>query len=221
MISVADLLTHNRVPGNYFAFETYVRGDLELGLLENRQGERLLAVPATLIQAIYAGLEKETGQASRLVLFNCGKWWGKCFYTRFCEQLASYYNTPVAAMSMADFLQALQQCWRCHGWGRIELDQTYQSWGFLVVNIWNSPYARLAPAGHHPVCHLEAGVLASFFSSLAGRELYCLQTTCESMGADYNRFILGLPHRLEPAETMVTNLNHDAILQQLCPVSAP
>ena len=38
MISVADLLTNNRVPGNYFATDVYVRSDLELGLLENRLG---------------------------------------------------------------------------------------------------------------------------------------------------------------------------------------
>ncbi|MEO1208031.1 MAG: 4-vinyl reductase, partial [Cyanobacteria bacterium J06638_20] len=39
MISVADLLVNNRVPGNYFATDAYVRSDLEMGLLENRQGD--------------------------------------------------------------------------------------------------------------------------------------------------------------------------------------
>jgi uncharacterized protein len=216
MISVADLLTNNRVPGNYFATDTYVRGDLEMGLLENRQGDRLLALPETFIQAIYAGLEKETGQASRLVLFNCGRWWGKSFYTRFSEQITDYYGTPLSEMPMVEFLQSLQQCWITHGWGKIDLDQSYQHRGFLIVKIWNSPFAKLAPKVDHPVCHLEAGVLTSFFSKLTGRELHCVQTTCESLGADCNCFVVGLPKRLEPAETMVTNLDHEAIMQQLC-----
>jgi len=36
MISVADLIIDNRIPGNYFASDVYVRSELELGLLENR-----------------------------------------------------------------------------------------------------------------------------------------------------------------------------------------
>ncbi|MDX2216132.1 MAG: V4R domain-containing protein [Oculatellaceae cyanobacterium bins.114] len=216
MISVADLLTNNRVPGNYFATDAYVRGDLEMGLLENRQGDRLLALPETFIQSIYAGLEQETGQAARLVLFNCGRWWGKSFYTRFAEQIGDYYDIAISEMAMVEFMQALQQCWITHGWGKIDLDQSYQQFGFLIVKIWNSPFAKLAPPKDHPVCHLEAGVMSSFFSQLSGRELHCVQTTCESMGADCNRFVLGLPKRLEPAETMVTNLDHESIMQQLC-----
>jgi predicted hydrocarbon binding protein len=215
MISVADLLTNNRIPGNYFATSAYVRGDLEMGLLENRQGDRLIALPETFIQGIYAGLEKETGQASKLVLFNCGRWWGKNFYTRFAEQITDYYEIPISEMPMVEFLQCLQQCWITHGWGKIDLDQSYQHRGLLVITIWNSPFAKLAAPKDQPTCYLEAGVLTAFFGQLAGRELHCVQTTCESMGADCNRFILGLPKRLEPAETMVTNLDHATILEQL------
>jgi uncharacterized protein len=217
MISVSDLLTNNnRIPGNCFAIGAYVQGDLEMGLLENRQGDRLISLPETLIQAIYAGLEKETGQASRLVLFNCGRWWGKNFYTRFCEQLTNYYELAPADMPMIQFLQALQQCWVVHGWGKIDFDQTYQNRGFLVVKVWNSAFAKFAPQGVQPSCFLEAGILTSFLSQLTGRELSCLQTTCESMGADCNRFVLGLPKRLQPVEDLVTTLDHEAIMQRLC-----
>ena len=216
MISIADLLTEPKLPGNYFTPTTYVRGDLEMGLIENRQGDRLIALPETLIQAIYSGLDRETGQASRLVLFNCGRWWGKNFYTRFCEQLTDYYNTSPADMAMVEFLQALKQCWITHGWGKLEVDQTHHSRGFLVVKLWNSPFAKLAPSQNQPVCHLEAGILTAFFSQLTGRELHCIQTTCESMGADCNHFILGLAKRLEPAEAMVTVSDHETIMQRLC-----
>ena len=217
MISVADLLINNRVPGNFFAPDVYLRGDLEVGLLENRQGDRLLAIPETLIQAIYAGIQTETGQATSLVLFNCGKWWGKSFYTRFSEQVTSYYSQPMSDLPMVEFLRALQECWMAHGWGKIELDQRYQQQGFLIVKGWNSAFARLAPRQNRPVCHLEAGVLSAFFSQLTGKDLHCIQTSCESMEADCNRFLLGLTSRLEPVEAMVVNLDHDAIMSQLCP----
>lgn len=217
MISVADLLTNSRIPGNYFAADAYVQGDLELGLLENRRGDRLLALPETLIQGIYAGLDKETGQATRLVLFNCGRWWGKNFYMRFCEEVSDYYGAALSDMPMIEFLQCLQQCWITHGWGKIELDQSYQHRGFLVVEIADSPFARQAPRTNRPMCFLEAGILSSFFSQLTGKDLHCVQTSCESLGADRNRFILGLAKRLEPAEAMVeSQLEHEVIMQKLC-----
>jgi predicted hydrocarbon binding protein len=216
MINIADLLTQPRIPGNYFARDAYVRGDLELGLLENRRGDRLLALPETLIQAIYIGLEQETGQASRLVLFNCGRWWGKNFYVRFCEEVSEYYGQPVSEMEMVEFLQCLQQCWKTHGWGTFELDPSYAEHGFLIVKIANSLFAKTAPKSKRPACFLEAGILSSFFSQLTGRELHCLQTSCESLGSDCNRFILGLRDRLQPADSLVEDgKDHEAILSEL------
>jgi len=218
MINIADLLKQPRLPGNYFASDAYVRGDLELGLLENRRGDRLIALPETLIKAIYSGLEQETGQASRLVLFNCGRWWGKNFYVRFCEEVSEYYGQVVSEMEMVEFLQCLQQCWKTHGWGTFDLDPSYSEQGFLVVKISNSLFAKTAPkSSKRPACFLEAGILSSFFSQLTGRELHCLQTSCESLGSDCNRFILGLGDRLGPAEAIIEQgQEHDAVLGQLC-----
>jgi uncharacterized protein len=204
MINIADLLKQPRLPGNYFASDAYVRGDLELGLLENRRGGRLLALP-------------ETGQASRLVLFNCGRWWGKNFYVRFCEEVSEYYDQPVSEMEMVEFIQSLQQCWKTHGWGTFELDPSYSSQGFLIVKIANSLFAKTAPKSKLPACFLEAGILSSFFTKLTGRELHCLQTSCESLGSDCNRFILGLRDRLQPADYMVEEgQDHETIISQLC-----
>jgi hypothetical protein len=216
MLSVADLLIDNRLPGNYFASDLYVRGSLELGLLENRRGDRLLAIPEPLLKAIYAGLEKETGQASRLVLYNCGRWWGKNFYARFCEELSDYYGKPLADLSMVEFLQSWQQCWQTHGWGQIHLNTTYRESGFLVVEIRNSPFTAYAPQTQQPSGALEQGILEIFFSQLTGRELKCIQTSCDSKGDDCNRFVIGLEKRLQAAEAMVAaGQTHQSILQTL------
>lgn len=216
MISVAELLKDNRVSGNYFAYDTYVRGDLELGLLESRRGDRLIAVPDTLISALYEGLQKETGQAARLVLFNCGCWWGKNFYTRFSEEVTEYYDTPLAEMDMITFLQCLQECWKTHGWGNIKFDPTHQAQGFLMITSTNSPYSKPMADKSRPSCYLEAGILTSFFTKLAGRELLAAQISCESMGADCNRFVIGLPERLALVDNLMgEGLNHEAIMQKL------
>lgn len=218
MITVADLIKDQpRSPGNYFAFDAYICGDYESGLLENRQGDRLLALPETLIQGIYAALEKETGQAHGVVLANCGRWWGKNFYARFVEQVSEYYGKPLNEMEMAEFSYCLKQCWKTHGWGTCDLDLSYYQQGFLVVKTQNSPYAQQAPKGNRPVCHFEAGILSAFFSQLTGRELYCLQTTCESLGAEYNHFVLGLASRLKPADAWLEEQQeHEIIMHRLC-----
>jgi hypothetical protein len=68
MISVADLLTNNRVPGSYFATDAYMRSDLELGLLENRRGDRLLASHLFWIrQRNWAGIAAGVAQLWSLV----------------------------------------------------------------------------------------------------------------------------------------------------------
>ena len=217
MIAIADLLKDQRLPGNYFAADAYVKGDFEAGMIENRRGDRLLALPETLIQAIYVGLEKETGQASKAVLFNCGRWWGKNFYARFVEEVSEYYGKALAEMEMVEFLQCLKQCWKTHGWGTFDFDLAYYQQGFLVVEVWNSPFAAVAPQGDRPACFLEAGILSNFFSQLTGQQLHCVQTSCETLGADCNRFVLGLSERLRTVEAWLEEeQDHVTIMNRLC-----
>jgi uncharacterized protein len=216
MISVADLLNEPNLPGNYFGYDTYLRGDLEIGILENRRGDRLIAIPDTLISALYAGIEKETGQASRLVLVNFGKWWGKNFYTRFLDAVTDYYDTNLAEMDMATFLNCLQECWTTHGWGKIDLDPTHQKRGFLIINTTNSPYSKQLQSAIRPSCYVEAGILTAFFARLTNRELEAVQISCESMGADCNRFVLGLSDRLSSVEVLIEeSMDWEAIMQRI------
>ncbi|MBD2101160.1 V4R domain-containing protein [Leptolyngbya sp. FACHB-261] len=218
MISVADLLKDNRAPGNYFAPASYIRGDLELGILENRRGDRLLALPETLVRSIYVGLERETGQASRLVLFNCGRWWGKNFFARFSEEVSDYYGVSLNEMEMALFLQCLRECWVAHGWGKLDFERSYEQRGFLVLTTTGSPFAEQMQNSTRMSCALEAGILSSFFSQLTGRSLHCVQTSCESIGAPTNHFVVGLKERLAPVEAFLgEGLDHASIMARLCP----
>ena len=220
MIAVADLLNKDRLPGNYFAPDAYVQGDFELGLLENRQGNRLIALPDTLLQALYSSLEEEVGAAAGLVMFQCGHWWGKYFYRRFAEEVSTYYGTPLAEMEMVEFLQCLKQCWKTYGWGNLNLDFGYYDQGFIIATVENSAFAEVrqksdTPA-EKPACYAEAGLLSTFFSQLTGQDLHCVQTACESMGAAQNVFILGLEERLKVAEACIEEQqDHDTAMMRL------
>ncbi|MGF1459393.1 MAG: V4R domain-containing protein [Leptolyngbyaceae cyanobacterium] len=117
---------------------------------------------------------------------------------------------------MVEFVKAMQECWRTHGWGIFALNTDYQMQGFLVVEVQNSPFTVHPIQPNQPAGALEAGVLQAFFSQLTGRDLACVQTSCESLGAECNRFILGLESRLEPVEALVQEgQSHVAIMQML------
>lgn len=217
MIAVEELMNQKHIPGNYFAPNVYVQGDMELGLIENREGSRLIALPETLLSALYSGLEHEVGPAANLVLQQCGHWWGRNFYRRFASEVSEYYEKSLAEMEMVEFLQSLKECWKTYGWGLIDLDFSHHQQGFLVVRTQHSAFAKAQNAGEQPSCFIETGLLSAFFSQLTGRELGCVQTTCESMQADCNRFILGLPERIKVAETWLKeSQDHDSILSRLC-----
>lgn len=217
MIALEDLMSQKRIPGNFFASNLYVQGDTELGLIENREGSRLIALPDTLLRALSNSLEHEVGPAAQVVLRQCGHWWGKNFYRRFAAEVSDYYGKPIAEMEMVEFLSLLKECWKTYGWGLIDFDFSFKQQGYLMVKIQNSAFAKTCPPSSQPACYIEAGLLSAFFSQLTGRQLHCVQTTCESMQADCNRFILGLPEQVKPVEAWVAEAqDHDTILQHLC-----
>jgi uncharacterized protein len=216
MINVADLIAEANIPGNYFAPKTYLQGDFESGLIENRQGRRLLALPDTFMHGLYAGLNAQLGSASGLVLYNCGRKWGKNFFRRFCEEVSSYYQQPIEEMEMIELIQCLKQCWKAHGWGIIEPNFDRYQQGLLVIQVTNSSFAAAIASPNKPGCFIEAGLLSAFFSELSRTDLQCVQTACESLGESSNWFILGLPKRLQKASEMVEQgQTHTAILQSL------
>ncbi|WP_107668256.1 V4R domain-containing protein [Cyanothece sp. BG0011] len=217
MIDVANLVEESSVKGNYFSHDVYLQGDFEFGLLENRSGSRLLALPQPLLEALYVTLEDELGAGSSVALFSCGRWWGKNFYQRFADELGEYYGKPLAEIEMIQFIQSLKQCWKTHGWGTLDIDLKYYQNGFLIPKIVNSPFAQFAPKNLRFMCFLEAGILSAFFSQLTGEDLDCIQTNCESMGANSNRFVIGLAERIKPIKTWLEEgYNHETIMELLC-----
>ena len=217
MLDISELLEKEPLTGSLYASDTYINGEIEFGLLESRMGSRMMALPDTFLKAIDTVLEEEIGRAKYLVKGKCGHWWGKSFYRRFTSEMSEYYQKPLTSMPMIDFLQCLRQCWKTYGWGTIDLDADAYQQGFLVVKIWNSYSASTKPKKSEPVCAMESGFLAGFFSQLTGQDLICVQTACESRGDECNYFILGLQDRVKVASTLLEEgHDHATIMQRLC-----
>jgi uncharacterized protein len=207
--------TNGHIPANLFNPKLYVRSEIESGLLETRQGRRLISLPDTLIHAMYSALERETGQAARLVLFNVGLWWGKEFYKRLNSEIQEYYGQSIAQMSMTMFELLLSQAWIAHGWGRIYLDMSLKDRGLVQVTLKHSTLPGAANRTE-PTSYLEQGILKSFFAELTGRDLGCVQSECTSTGHPHNRFIITLAKRLDKAEAwMSEGMSHDEMIARL------
>ncbi len=215
MISIANLIEEKSLKGNYFAPSAYLQGDYEIGLLETRGEGRLIALPEVFLQGVFAGLNQEVGQATGVVLYNCGRWWGRNFFRRFLEETTAYYEVPLPQMEMAQFLSCFKQCWKTHGWGVLSFDFEYYGQGFISVSTVNSPFAQAAPKNQQFACQLEAGILSSFLSELTGEDLACIQTTCESLGASENNFVIGLKERIEVIKSFVEEGHEHAHIMKL------
>ncbi len=225
MTTLQEILQDQILPGHCFSPAYYIRPDIHSSLLYSRGGYRLAAFPMPLLEAIYAGLRYETGQATRVILYNCGRDWGEAFFRRIEDELSRYYHQPLQELPIGIFLDALSDLWATHGWGRLELDFSAADRGLVQAKIRNSGFALAARASlspeelstrREPAGYLEAGMLASLFSLLAGRDLVCVQTSCESLGADLNRFLIGTAQRLHNCEDWVRKgLSHEEIWDRL------
>ncbi len=202
MIDIAELLGNTSKQGNVFSSDTYINGEIELGLIENRFGSRLVALPETLLKAIDATLEYEVGGAKALIQEQYGRWWGRTFYRRFQEEIQSYYSKPLNEMTMIDFIQCLQQCWVSYGWGTISIDVDAYKQGYLVAILKNPPSSLSMEQFENSSCSVEAGFLSGFLSQLTQQDLNALEIPNQGNEPIFH-FILGLPERLKPISALV------------------
>lgn len=202
MIDVAALLASPQKQGNVFSSDAYINGEMELGLIENRFGSRLVALPETLLKAIDTTLEYEVGGAKALIQDQYGRWWGRTFYRRFQDEVQAYYSKPLSDLSMIDFIQCLKECWISYGWGTIDVNVDAYQQGYLVVMLQNPP-SSLSPAeAGKPGCSVESGFLGGFFGQLTQQDLSAIEIPSHSESSDFY-FILGLPERLKPISALV------------------
>ncbi|MDX2271775.1 MAG: V4R domain-containing protein [Cyanobacteriota bacterium] len=222
MTTLLELLQERPLTGHCFKPEYYIKADIHSGLLESRGGYRLAAFPEMLLKAIYSGLRYETGQAARVILYNCGQEWGQEFFRRFEQELTQYHQQPLVDLPIGVLIDAFQDLWATHGWGRLNLNFEHGDHGLVEAIVFNSGFAAAARVAHpdqltqEPSCYLEAGVLSTVFSKLSGRDLTCVQTQCESMGSDRNCFLIGTSQRLRDCpEWIRKGISHSEILQRL------
>lgn len=159
------------IPSNYFAPRAYIQSEPSTGLLSTRQGKRLIAVPALLLNSIQSTLLTEAGEAASMAFYTFGFGWGKSFYERTREEIEVYYATSIAQMNAPEYFATLQQLWGVHGLGKITVDFSYAKSGLLLATIENSGISTVTDKVGSKSFSLEAGFLSGWFSTQTHQDL--------------------------------------------------
>ncbi|AFY38752.1 hypothetical protein Lepto7376_2473 [[Leptolyngbya] sp. PCC 7376] len=219
-------MTSSTTPGNYFTPRTYIKADSGTGLLKTRQGNRLLAVPETLLNSIHKALREETGEATPFALYTFGFWWGGSFYDRLKEEIEDYYQRSIPQMNALEFLVTMRQIWETHGLGQLNLDFNYHELGLIKIQVDFSTMRLGTEVGlkenQSPSYHLEAGFIAAWFSRWAGKSIRACavdlpedKSAAIAKDAETTYFFVGLASKIEQAEIWVKQgLSSDEIIRK-------
>lgn len=206
--------------GNYFARASYIEQDTGTGIVRNRAGARLTALPDDFLIALHATLEAEFGSTAGTVLEATGREWGRQAALQFAHEMEAFRGMPVSETPLAVFATDLAQAFQCHGWGELKFDFTNYATGLLVAEVHQPIVGGSVRPAETPADGLLAGFLAGMFTQFAATPLACLQTECASRGLGPARFVLTTPERLSRIQSSDRGRSHGDYMQELATIRA-
>jgi hypothetical protein len=185
---------------NYFSQKEFLRHSLPDRRLELGYGGVGMMATEDFIVGLQEGLEAEVGQASAVIMYQCGLEWGKLDMNRFERRIEAEFGRKMRAMHVQFVLETWWWPLAAAGWGswRVDLERVGQ--GYIMVDLYDSAVAKSLDLVGKPVCHLYAGMLAGAMTYLVGRQLNCIEIQCYAMGEDNCRFLVGGEKRVDAAE---------------------
>ncbi len=185
---------------NYFGKDDYLKRKLEGTGLELGYGGTGMMATEDFIVGLQEGLEAEVGEASAVIMYQCGLEWGKQDMERFEERFEGEFGQPMRSMNVNFVLETWWWPLTAAGWGnwRVDLERVKQ--GYIMVDLYQSAVAHSLERIGKPVCHLYAGMLGGSMSVMVGNDLSCIEIQCYAMGEDHCRFLIGSDDRVDAAE---------------------
>jgi len=154
----------------------------------------LVAFTRDSLLALRVALFRDVGPNSAALLQEAGYAGGQTLFDAFGRWLEFRGLPSPEALPAADFGLRATEFFREIGWGSIEL-------GALdgVATIDSTDWAESDPAYplEFPGCYYTTGVVADFFSRLAGTPLAVMEVECRSMGGDRCRFLVGASETMQ------------------------
>lgn len=185
---------------NYYDLQQYLRHKSRGSALELGYGGVGMMANEDFIVGLQEGLEAEVGEASAVIMYQCGLEWGRLDMERFEQRVVQEWGKPMREMNVNFVLETWWWPLTASGWGAWKVDLSRVKQGFIVVDVYNSAVAQsLEPLGK-PVCHLYAGMLAGSLSVLVRKPLSAIEIQCYAMGEDNCRFLVASDKRVDAAE---------------------
>jgi len=151
-------------------------------------GNALVALTRDSLLALRDAMFRDIGLNAAALLQEAGYAGGPALYDAFAKWLSADSGTAPEALEATEFSAKATQFFQEAGWGSVEVGSLES-----VATVDSSDWAESDP-GHpmeYPGCYYTSGVLADFFTRLAGEPLAVMEVECRSMGADRCRFLVG------------------------------
>lgn len=175
--------------------------DLYDGTAVDPTNTRVVYFNTDIMRGIHAALNEEAGPAWRVILKSSGKSWGQTYYRLFARQVKRMTQTQLARMPVHSFLQHICALFSCNGWGVTEFDlsDSYGA-GIVRVRLHNSMMVDALDQLDEKVDFLIAGMLAGFFSEIAGSDLDCVEVSSPRSGVGHSEFLIAAQGRLDDVD---------------------
>jgi uncharacterized protein len=211
-----ETASYIRLLNGYFSRPDYFQADVEKGTIRTPTGTRMCALTDDFLLGFRSALVYECGKAGDKVFKRCGFRWGTTFIQRFDRELSEHYGVPARDMSTGLIERALDEAFRYHGWGKLEIDLSDYDHGFVQLKVTDSVMPAVIGPAERPSDALMAGFFAAVFTYYSDTELDCHQTDCPSRGAEASRFVVGLAGRIAPVTKLLADkLSHNVIMNRL------
>lgn len=151
-------------------------------------GNALIALTRESLLALRDAMFRDIGPNAAAMLQEAGYAGGPALYEAFARWLAARGAPAPEGLAATEFAGRATEFFREAGWGSVELGSLES-----VATIDSLDWAESDP--RHPMefpgCYYTSGVLADFFTRLAGQPLSVMEVECRSMGGDRCRFLVG------------------------------
>jgi predicted hydrocarbon binding protein len=154
------------------------------------------------LAALRTALLRDAGPGGVAYLQEAGFAGGEALYASFQRWLADHHAGSLESLDIEGFRQRAIEYFHACGWGTLEIS----TMGSALVALDSADWAESDPhaALPHPGCYLTSGLLADFFTRLAGSPLATMEVECRSMGHAHCRWLLGGTDALQAVYTAMT-----------------
>lgn len=188
------------VKHNVYTLEDFLKYDAKGGTIATRNAQRAFHASEDFIIGLQAGLERQVGDASAVVLYKCGFQWGLADMKASETTIFREYGRDVQSLNINLVLETWWWPLQAMGWGSWEVDVSKGDQGIVVINLYDSAVAKTLGEVGKPVCYLYAGMFAGVFTHLSRKPLSGIEIQCYAMGANYCRFVIAAEKRINAVE---------------------